>query len=251
MVGRELFVLYSPLPRRARLALAGLWGGSRGSRGDRVRTHCTARTHEALHARTRDRGDRGTARTQCTHALRACTARMHCAYALHACTARMHCTHALRACTARVHCTHALHACTARMHCTRALHACPTPYTHALHACTARMHCTHPLHACSTRMPCTHALPACAARMSYTHALPACTARTHHTQALHACTRMHCTRVCACVCRGADGKKVGARGAHAHLMTDVARARANSACPPPLPWKEESTCRRGALREPP
>merc|ERR1712167_504767 len=153
--------------------------------------------------------------------------------------------------TARTQCTHALRACTARMHCTRALHACPTPYTHALHACTARMHCTHPLHACSTRMPCTHALPACAARMSYTHALPACTARTHHTQALHACTRMHYTRVCACVCRGADGKKVGARGAHAHLMTDVARARANNACPPPLPWKEESTCRRGALRDPP
>ena len=100
------------------------------------------------------------------------------------------------------------------------------------------MHCTHPLHACSTRMPCTHALPACAARMSYTHALPACTARTHHTRALHACTRMHCTRVCACVCRGADGKKVGARGAHAHLMTDVARARTSSACPPPPPGRK-------------
>ena len=172
---------------------------------------------EALHART--------ARTQCTHAQRACTARMHCAYALRACTARMHCTrahtHALH--PTPMHCTHALHACTARIHCTHAVHACPAP-----------MHCPHALHACPN-----------------THALPACTARTHHTRALHACTRMHCTRVCACVCRGADGKKVGARGAHAHLMTDVARARANNACPPPLPWKEESTCRRGALREPP
>ncbi len=40
------------------------------------------------------------------------------------------------------------------------------------------------------------------------------------------------------VCRGADGKKVGARGAHVHLMTDVARARTSSACPPPPPGRK-------------
>ena len=40
------------------------------------------------------------------------------------------------------------------------------------------------------------------------------------------------------VCRGADGKQVGARGAHVHLMTDVARARTSSACPPPPPGRK-------------
>ena len=53
------------------------------------------------------------------------------------------------------------------------------------------------------------------------------------------------------VCRGADGKQVGARGAHVHLMTDVARARTSSACRvqrPPLEGRIERSawCAQGA-----